>query len=192
VAAPKTFINSCVQRYCDCVEEVYIPHDRLDLLKRETKLRKFVERACSCRITIDPDERVLINGSPYNEFTAKNVIYAFGRGFDMEIAGRLLGEECYFSSIDLKDELGSEKRVRRIKARIIGENGRTKRYIESVSSAKISIYGDTVSFIGGIQEINEAETAVNTLIEGGAHRLAYLRMEAAHRKNKEAAHAAKF
>ncbi len=174
------------------MEEVYIPHDRLDLLKREARSKRLIERACNCRISIDTDDMVLISGSPYDEFVAKNVIYAFGRGFDMEVAGRLLDENCYFSSIDLKDELGSEKRVRRIKARIIGENGRTKRYIESVSSAKISVYGDTVSFIGGIEEIKEAETAVNTLIEGGAHRLAYLRMEAAHRKNKESAHAVKF
>ncbi len=56
----------------------------------------------------------------------------------------------------------------------------------------MSVYGDTVSFIGTIDEINEAETAVNTLIDGGTHRLAYTRMEAAHRKNKEEPKKARF
>ena len=170
------------------MEEVYIPAERLDLLKKDSKARSLIEGVCSCKMSIDRDGMIIIKGSPYNEFMARNVIYAFGRGFEIEAARRLLGDGFYFSSIDLKEELGSEKRVRRIKARIIGENGRTKRYIEGVSSARICVYGDTVSFIGSTEEIKEAETAVNTLIEGGTHRLAYLRMEAAHRKNKEAVH----
>lgn len=174
------------------MEEVFIPSDRLDRLKKDGRARRLIEGICSCEVSIGSDDMVMIKGSPYNEFLAKNVIYAFGRGFDVETARSLLSDGCYFSSIDLKDELGSEKRVKRIKARIIGENGRTKKYIESVSSAKMSVYGDTVSFIGSTEEIKEAETAVNTLIEGGTHKLAYLRMEAAHRKNKEAVHSPGF
>ena len=164
-----------------------MPAERLAELRKAAKARKGIESACGCRIAIEGDI-ALISGKPYGEFIAKGVLQAFGRGFDIEVARLLLGDNCYFASIDLKEELGSETRVRRIKARIIGENGRTKKYIEGVSSAKMCIYGDTVSFIGSIDEIREAETAVNTLVEGGTHRLAYLRMEAAHRKNKEAAH----
>jgi ribosomal RNA assembly protein len=167
------------------MEEVFIPAERIGLLKSDKKAQKLIESACRCKLSIREGEGIIIEGKPYDEFIAKNVIYAFGRGFDMEIARRLLNDDIYFSSIDLRHALGSEKRVARIKARVIGENGRTKRYIESVSSAKMSVYGDTVSFIGDMYEIREAETAVNTLIEGGTHKLAYLRMEAAHRKNKE-------
>ena len=49
-----------------------------------------------------------------------------------------------------------------------------------------------MSFIGTASAINEAQVAVNTLIEGGTHRLAYLRMETAHRRYKEEARAAAF
>ena len=58
--------------------------------------------------------------------------------------------------------------------------------------AHISIYGDTVSMIGDITQISEAETAINTIIDGGTHRTAYLRMEAMHRKNKQDAVSARF
>ncbi len=173
------------------MEQIYIPKERLGLL-RDRKTRTLLERICDCSISMESDEFVEITGSPYAEFIAKNVIFAFGRGFDVEAARLLLNEEYYFSSIDLKDALGGEKRIARIKGRVIGENGRTKRYIESVSAVKMSVYGDTVSFIGSTNEIKEAETAVNTLIEGGTHRLAYLRMEAAHRKNKSNATNPKF
>lgn len=164
------------------MEQVYIPKERLRQLGRDRKALGLLERICDCRIEVH-EEYVTLEGAPYSEFNAKNVIFAFGRGFDIEVARLLLDDVHYFSSIDLREEVG-DGRVSRIKARVIGENGRTKRYIEGVSSVKMSIYGDTVSFIGSINEIKEAETAVNTLIRGGTHKLAYLRMEAAHRKNK--------
>jgi ribosomal RNA assembly protein len=165
------------------MEEVYITKERLGLLKRGKKSTANLSRACGCSLSFTEDS-VVLNGPPYNEYMTKNVINAFGRGFEVEDALKLLNEDYYFTSIDLEREAGSEKRLAMIKARIIGENGRTKIYIESVSSAKISVYGNTVSFIGTIDQINEAETAINTLIDGGTHRLAYIRMEAAHRKHK--------
>ena len=169
------------------MEDIYIPRERMLLLRNDPKLRGLVERVCSCRLELYDDDCTRVIGSAYDEFIAKSVIHAFGRGFDMSVARLLTDDNYYFASIDLKQALGSEKRVKRIKARIIGEGGRTKRYIEGVSSARMSVYGDTVSFIGSTEEISEAETAVSTLIEGGTHKLAYLRMEAAHRKNKERA-----
>ncbi len=173
------------------MEDIYIPRERLDILKSDKRLFRQMESICDCKIEIESD-RLCLTGNAYSEFLAKNIVFAFGRGFDLNAARLLSDEDYYFSSIDLKHVLGSEKRVKQIKARIIGQSGRTKGYIENVSSAKISVYGDTVSFIGSVEEINEAETAVNTLIDGGTHKLAYLRMEAAHRKNKERAHSPGF
>jgi ribosomal RNA assembly protein len=175
------------------MQTVYIPKERLKKLGQDKKIVSKVEKLCKCRIGIDSDDDfVEIEGEAYGEYSAKNIIYAFGRGFEIEIACKLSDIDYYFSSISLDEALPSEKRIKQVKARIIGESGRTKTYIEQVSGAKISVYGDTVSFIGRIEEINEAETAVNTLIDGGTHRLAYIKMEAAHRKNKEAAKKAAF
>lgn len=167
------------------MQHVYIPQERLRKLKEHKELVSKVEKLCGCKIAFDTDDdAVEIKGDAFPEYLGRNIVYAFGRGFDMEIACKLYENDYYFGSVDLGQIISSDKRIKQIKARIIGNEGRTKRYIEEVSAAKISVYGDTVSFIGTIEEINEAETAVNTLIEGGTHRLAYIRMEAAHRKNK--------
>jgi ribosomal RNA assembly protein len=167
------------------MQSVYITQEKIKKLKENKSIIDKVQKLCKCKLSIDPEnEFVEISGEPFDEYNAKNIIYAFGRGFDIEIASKLSDENYFFSSIDLDQIISSEKRMKQVKARIIGESGRTKTYIENVSGAKISVYGDTVSFIGRIDEINEAETAVNTLIDGGTHRLAYARMEAAHRKNK--------
>lgn len=167
------------------MDSILIPSERARKLREEPQLVKRITSLCNCRISIDSDNTVELEGEPYSEFSAKSVLAAFGRGFDVEMAAKLVENDYYFTTIDIGHLFGSRKRIMQVKARVIGENGRTKRYIEEVSGAKISVYGDTVSFIGTINEITEAEAAVNTLIEGGTHKLAYLRMEAAHRKNKQ-------
>ena len=174
------------------MQHVYIPNERIKKLKIHKELVEGVEKLSACKITLDVNDDVVeIKGEAYGEYIARNVIYAFGRGFEMDVASKLSEDDYYFNSIDLGQVL-SDKRLKQVKARIIGEEGRTKRYIEEVSGSKLSVYGDTVSLIGTIDEINEAETALNTLIEGGTHRLAYKKMEAAHRKNKMDAKKAKF
>lgn len=174
------------------MQNVYIPSERIKRLKEHKEFIARIEKLCNCRITFDDNDAVEIKGEAFPEYSARNIVYAYGRGFEMDVACRLYEDNYYFSSIDLGQLISSDKRIRQVKARIIGEEGRTKRYIEEVSCAKISVYGDTVSFIGSIEEINEAETAIRTLIEGGTHRLAYTRMEAAHRKNKADAKKAGF
>lgn len=176
----------------ESMQQVYIPHRRIKLIRDNKSILSTVERQCGCKVTVGQDDTLEVNGDAFAEFNAKNILYAFGRGFDMEIACKLNDADYYFTSIDLEQIASSEKRKKQITSRVIGKGGKTKKYIEEVSGARISIYGNTASFIGTIDSINEAETAVNTLIDGGTHRLAYMRMEAAHRKNKNAARTAKF
>ena len=167
------------------MQQVYIPQERIRKLRGSRTQVPRIERLCGCKIKL-LDDCAVIEGDAFAEYTARNIIYAIGRGFEIDAACLLANDDYYFSSIDIEQSARNQKRMKQLKARIIGENGRSKRYIEEVSSAKVSVYGDTVSFIGTIEGINEAETAVSTLVDGGTHRLAYSRMEAAHRKNREA------
>ena len=173
------------------MQEVYIPQERIRAARSDHGILGAVAKACRCGIRVYGDA-VEIEGDPIDEFTARGIVSAFGRGFDVETAMLLRDQDYYFKSIDLRQLEPNAKRIRQVKARIIGENGRAKRYVEEVSSAHISVYGDTVSIIGRADQLYEAETAISTLIEGGTHKLAYLKMEAAHRKNKQQAHSAGF
>ncbi len=175
------------------MQQLYITQERLKSLRGDPKALKQVEKACNCKIAVASDGTIEINSKDaFSEFNAKNVIYAFGRGFDMETALKLVNPEFYFRIIDIGQIESKAERVKQLKARIIGIGGKAKRYIEEVSLAHISVYGDTISMIGDITQISEAETAINTLIDGGTHRMAYIKMEAMHRKNKAAAVSARF
>ncbi len=168
------------------MQRVLIPYERIKLMKRDRSIAEMVESLCKCTVSIS-DDGVEVSGDPLGEFNASNIIFAFGRGFDIGTACMLADESLYFSLIDLEQHFGIENRIHQVKARIIGENGKVKANIEKVSKAKLSIYGNTVCFIGTHEEINEAQACVNALIDGETHRSAYRKMEAAHRKNRERA-----
>lgn len=162
------------------MQEVLIPIERAEILS--AKYMDLVESKCKCEISIKSKNIVDITGDAYDEFLARNVIFAFGRGFDINTALKLLNDDMYFESMNITDFAKNKNRRSEIKGRIIGNSGKAKIYVEDVSGAYISVYGDTVSFIGKSESIIEAKTAVYTIIEGGSHRLAYKRMEATHKK----------
>ncbi|MCL5423675.1 MAG: KH domain-containing protein [Candidatus Marsarchaeota archaeon] len=172
------------------MQEVYINAQRIKRMREMPEIVSTIEKRTKSKIEISPtkDFVTIESNDAVMEFSAANIITAFGRGFDVQIALLLLSDDYYFSYIDLRQIFGNSSRLQQIKSRVIGENGRTKLYIESVSGAHLSIYGHTIGFIGMIEQINEAETAVRTLVEGGSHKLAYQRMEASHRKHKDYTH----
>ncbi|MGC8567801.1 MAG: KH domain-containing protein [Candidatus Micrarchaeia archaeon] len=165
------------------MQEIYIPEERAKLLNKSKLLEK-IEESIECKIEIN-DNVIKISGNAYQEFLAKNVITAFGRGFSEEESLNLLDDNYYLSIIDLKLAFDSEKRIKQVKARVIGTNGKTKKYIENVSKTSISVYGNTIGIIGEYEDVQNAETAVKALINGDSHKLAYIKMEREKQKSKE-------
>jgi len=115
---------------------------------------------------------------------AKDVINAIGRGFSPEHAFRLIrDEEAVLDIIDLRAAFGkSETDINRVKGRIIGMDGKTRRTIEELTDADISVYGHTVGIIGAIDQAEIAREAVQMLVRGSMHSTVYRFL---HRKRRE-------
>ena len=156
------------------MEHILIPHKRAALLDVKTLER--LRETLKCKIELS-DNDVLIEGEHYDEYNAKNVIHAFARGFELRKALRLLNEDVFFQMINLKDIFRSKDQLSRIKARIIGEEGRAKEYIESVSGADVAVFGGTVSTIGTVDELKVANAGIQVIIDGGMHKTAYMVMD---------------
>ena len=165
------------------MEHILIPRERAKALD-EKRLRE-IEKKLKCRISVSNANEVTISGEAYDEYNAKNVIQAFGRGFPLNSAYRLLGELHFFKYIDLRDMFRNKEQIKRLKARVIGEDGRCKEYIESVSGAELSIYGDTIGIIGTMHGIEIAVIGIEALLGGGTHKKAYRLMEQARRRSEE-------
>jgi ribosomal RNA assembly protein len=118
-------------------------------------------------------------------FKAVEIVSAIGKGFSPERAYRLLGEEEVLQLIDLRDYAGkSPNSLSRIKGRIIGEAGKSRKTIEDLSGTYISVYGHTVAIIGTFEEIKLATEAVTMLSKGRSHANVYNMLQEAKRKSK--------
>lgn len=111
---------------------------------------------------------------------------AVGRGFSPKRAYRLMEDNIYLDVIDIRDYAGkSRKRVRVLRGRVIGREGKTRRLIEELSGAQLSIYGNTVSIIGGLESMSTARSAVEMLLNGSEHSTVYRYLERYRRYLKE-------
>jgi len=146
----------------------------LDMLRRRLGVSVSVDSS-SGNVTIEP----LSQGTPVaNLLKAKEFIEAIGYGFSPERAERVLDEDQVLVVIDLKGIVGdSESNLRRIKGRIIGEEGRARRNIEEITNTYISVAETAVAIIGSYEEAEVARQAIEMLIEGKQHSTVYKHAE---------------
>ncbi len=160
---------------------VKIPKERVAILiGPEGKVKQYIEEKLQVKIDIDNEGSITIVLSekatdPSLLLKAKDVVTAIGRGFTPEVAERLIrNEEEIFDLIDLRVIFGrSESDIKRIKGRIIGAQGKTRKLIEELSEADVVVYGHTVGLIGSFEQVDTAHNAVQMIIEGCQHHTVY-------------------
>jgi len=161
---------------------VRIPRERVGVLVgADGKVKQHIEEKLGVKLEVESDSggvTATLSGEvtdPSLLFKAKDVVTAIGRGFAPEHALRLIrDEEAIFDLMDLRDTFGrSESDIKRVKGRIIGMNGKTRRLIEELTSADMVVYGHTVGIIGTFEQVNVARSAVQMLIDGSQHHTVY-------------------
>ena len=165
---------------------IKIPKERVAvLIGKEGEAKKDIEEGTKSSINIDSKEGdVFIKGKDtVGLFTAREIIKAVGRGFNPEVAILLLKQDYCFELVNIDDYSGkSKKKLLRLKGRVIGEDGNSRKTIESLTQSYISVYGRTVGIIGKHQNADLARKAVEALLSGSKHATIYRLLE---RKTKE-------
>jgi ribosomal RNA assembly protein len=168
-----------------------IPRERIGvLIGPNGAAKKYIEKRLLVRLEIESETGgVKINlaenvEDPSLLFRAKDVVNAIGRGFSPELAFRLIrDEEAHLDLIDLRAVFGrSESDIRRVKGRIIGMGGKTRRIIEELTETNMCVYGYTVGLIGDVEQVQAAKEAIQMLIRGSLHSTVYRFL---HRKRRE-------
>lgn len=160
---------------------VRIPKERVGILiGPEGKVKKYVEDKLQVKLEIVTEGSVTIELSekatdPSLLLKAKDIVLAIGRGFPPETAFRLIrNEDDIFDMVDLRLIFGrSESDIRRIKSRIIGTEGKTRKLIEELTEADVVVYGYTVGIIGSFEQADAARNAVQMIIDGSQHHTVY-------------------
>ena len=168
--------------------ELKIPKDRIAVLigkKGETKNQ--LEALTKTKIDIDSKEgEVSITGKdPVSMYVVKEVITAIGRGFNPEIAQLLLKQDYAFEVIDVSEYTKTKAELKRLKGRVIGQEGKSRRAIEELSEVYISVYGKTIGIIGEVSAVSVARRAVDALLAGAEHSSVYKSLERHRREIKK-------
>ncbi len=169
---------------------VRIPVERVGaVIGKEGGTKRFLEEELGVKLGVDSKEGVVTIRSDSIEkadpFTAMRVIEAIGRGFSPQRARRLNEEGMAFEVIDLREFAGaSVNSLERIRGRVIGLKGKSRRVIEELTGCSLSVYGRTVGIIGEVAEVQLASEAVRMLASGSQHRTVYNTLQKARSKRK--------
>ena len=107
-----------------------------------------------------------------------DVVKAVGRGFNPDKAMRLFEDDEYLEVVDLKEFIGERSgQMHRVRGRLIGKDGKTRRIIEDLTGVDMVIYGNTVGLIGNSISLPVAKHAVELILQGSEHATVYHYLE---------------
>ncbi|MCW3995772.1 MAG: KH domain-containing protein [Candidatus Bathyarchaeota archaeon] len=160
---------------------VRIPKERVGILiGPEGKVKAYIESKLNIKLDVESEGSVTITlnenaSDPSVLLKGKDVVTAIGRGFPPETTFRLIrNEDDIFDLVDLRLIFGrSESDIKRIKGRIIGTEGKTRKLIEELTEANVVVYGHTVGLIGSFEQVDAARNAVQMIVEGCQHHTVY-------------------
>ncbi len=150
--------------------EIEVPEDRVGVVVgKDGEVKRKIEEKCGCKLHFRGNLVLVDFEDNLGFMRAKNVILAIARGFNPEIALKLLEDEnLVFESIDLS-QIVPESAMRRIMGRIIGREGKIRKQIEETLNVHIRIQDRYISIIGDYESVSVAREAINMLIEGAQH-----------------------
>ncbi len=146
-----------------------------DKLPRITKNRKRLEKKLNVRIT-NRGKEVKIVGSPENEYIAEKVIDALNFGFEYSIAIQIKEENFVFEILNIKNYT-KRQNLKTIRARIIGTQRKALNTIEQLTNCTLELKDNQVGIIGPAELIENAQTAIISIVQGAKQSNAYKFLE---------------
>jgi len=132
------------------------------------------------RVDVEIDEAGLyVNLRPRQDASldevlrVREVFRAISYGFTAEDALELLRDGYRLEVIDLKEYFDAENHLTRVKARIIGEEGRARRTFETIAGVRMVIGDRHVAVIGPVEAVEAVRDALDKLIRGRRHETVY-------------------
>jgi ribosomal RNA assembly protein len=173
---------------------IKVSKDRIGaIVGSKGSVKSEIESKCNVRLDIDGESgdvsigfKNKVDSFDVGIFKATEIVTAISKGFSPQRAYSLLNEDNVLQFIDLREYSGkSINSLDRIKSRIIGQSGKTRRNIEDFTGIYLSIYGHFVGFIGNYEETILAIDAVTMLCKGSSHKSVYHMLEEYRRKKKQ-------
>ncbi|MBU1252096.1 MAG: hypothetical protein KJ905_01965 [Nanoarchaeota archaeon] len=147
----------------------------IEKIVRVTKNRKKLEEKLGVRIE-NRGKEVFVSGGAEDEYIAVKVIEALEFGFPFSTAILLTSEDFMFEILNIKDHT-TRKDLTRVRARIIGKEGKTLKTLSNLTKCFFELKDNRVGIIGDPEYMKNAEESVVLLIKGSKHSNVYSHLE---------------
>ena len=157
------------------IDEVKVGFARLGEVKSH---QSDIEKEFGVKLTIKEKNIVEFSGEGIDVWVCKKAIKGISRGFRWEDVRCLKEDDYELCVIEIRDfGRDTKKDITRLKGRVIGEEGRSRRTIEEQTRTVIRVYGKTVAIVGDVDGVELAKNAVVMLLEGARHATVYRFLE---------------
>jgi ribosomal RNA assembly protein len=164
------------------IDEVKVGLARIKEVKNNIRE---IGKTFNVNIRIKDKNLVEIEGEGIDVWVCSKAIQGIARGFEWEQVRCLKDDEYEVAILDAKEfGRGTKKDTIRLKGRVIGEDGKSRRHVEEDTGATLKIYGKTVAIVGKIEDVELAKRAVIMLLEGAKHSTVYRFLERENLKRK--------
>ncbi|MBU2615787.1 MAG: hypothetical protein KKC19_01660 [Nanoarchaeota archaeon] len=147
----------------------------IEKIQRITKNRKKLEKTLNVKIE-NRGKEVFVTGEAEDEYIAEKVIEALEIGFPFSTALLLKEEDYMLEIINIKNHT-TRKDLERIRARIIGRNGKTLKTLSDLTGCYFEIKENQVGIIGDAEFIKNAQDALISIIKGSKQSNVYSNLE---------------
>ena len=145
-----------------------------ETINKVLKNKRRLEKKLKVRLLVENFE-IQVEGKEVNVYEAEKIIKALESGFSFSTSLLLLEPDYLFEEIPIKSI--SSKNITRIRARIIGQQGRTLKVVSELSNCHLSLHENKVSIIGLADNIKIAINAIKSLIQGSKQSNVYSYLE---------------
>ena len=146
-----------------------------DKLPRILKNKKHLEEKLNVKIT-NKSREVFIEGEPEDEYIAEKVVEALNYGFEFKEA-MLIKEDDFILEILSIKQFTKRGDLTRIRARIIGKCGKTKKTLCQLTKCFIQVKDNEVAILGDAEYIYNCQEAIKSLIKGSKQSNIYKYLE---------------
>ncbi len=160
--------------------ELKVPKERIAILiGKQGEVKNLIEESTKTKLNIDSKEGdITISGKDALQlYCCREIIRAIARGFNPDIALKLLKQDMSLEIISIEGYSGGPKDIERLRGRVIGEGGKSRKLIEEITESAVSVYGKTVAIISDYEGVAIARRAVESLLTGSQHANVYKWLE---------------
>lgn len=147
----------------------------VDKIVRVIKNHKRLMAELDVKIT-NKGKEVTIEGTPENEYMARQVIDALNFGFPYIEAITMKKENKLLEFVNIKEHT-NQSNLERVRGRVIGQGGKALKTIASLTDSAVELKENTVAIIANPENMERATEAIIAIIKGAKHGAVYKELE---------------